>query len=155
VIDPSAFECDADRNFWSHSMKRVYSPTQAAMGAFLGGPLASIILLRYNYRALGNTAGENAVLRYGVVALIALLCVLPFLPDKFPNMLIPLATIIATRSLVEKHQFTKQAIQASDEFSFQSNWRVFWIGIASLIAFCLIGIAWMIALDRIGIAKIA
>ncbi len=140
-------------DLWDYSMKRVYSPTQAAMGAFLGGPLASIICLRHNYKVLGNSAGENSVIRYGVVSLIVLLFALPFLPEKFPNMLIPLATIIATRSIVEKHQFTKQAIQASDAFSFQSNWRVFWIGIASLVIFCVIGIAWMIVLDLTGMHK--
>src|SRR6478752_8025106 len=89
---------------------QVYSPTQAATGAFLGGPLAAIYFIKANYRALGNSAAEKNVTFYGLLATLALMALLPFLPEKFPSMAIPIATLMVTRKLVKQYQFSKHAI---------------------------------------------
>lgn len=131
--------------------QRVYSPTQAASGAFLGGPIASVFFLKQNFRALGNASGESKALIYGAALVLLLLGVLPFLPDKFPNMAIPLATVIATRTLVEKYQVTKQTVVDSELLEFHSNWRVFTVSLACMIAFFVLVFAVILGLDALGI----
>lgn len=133
----------------------VYSPTQAALGSFLGGPLASVIFIKHNYRVLGNSEAEKKTLLYGAVLLAALIGLLPFLPDRFPNMAIPIATIFATRAIIEKYQFTKRAIADSSSLTFQSNWRVVWLSLSCLVLFLLAAIAVMLGLDYLGIAAVA
>lgn len=100
---------------------RVYSPNQAALGAFLGGPLASIVYLWSNFRALGDARGQRDTLIYGAVVLVALLATVPFLPDRFPNLAIPMATVLSTRFIVERLQVSKAAVQQSQALAFQSN----------------------------------
>ena len=135
--------------------QRVYSPGQAAAGSFLGGPLVSIIFLRHNFKVLGNTEGENRTLLFGAIVMLAFIGALPFLPDKFPNMAIPLATIIATRSIVAKYQFTKQDIIESPAMALQSNWRVFWLGLVCAVITFVAIMALMLGLDYFGIIKVA
>ena len=133
----------------------VYSPTQAALGSFFGGPLASVIFIKSNYRVLGNSGAEKKTLIYGAILLLALIGLLPFLPDKFPDMAIPIATIFATRAIIEKYQFTKQAIVESSSLTFQSNWRVFWVSLLCLVVFLVVTVSVMLGLDFFGIVAIA
>lgn len=131
--------------------QRVYSPAQAATGAFLGGPLASVLCLHQNFRALANKGGERMTRVYGSAVLLLFLGILPFLPEKFPNMAIPLATVISTRMLVEKYQVTKQAVVESDLLQFHSNWRVFGLGMACLLVTFALLLAVIIGLDAMGV----
>jgi len=131
--------------------EHVYSPTQAALGAVIGGPLASVMFIKNNFRVLGNAEGERKTLMYGALVLMVLLGAAPFLPEKFPNMAIPLATVIATRFIVEKHQFTKQSIIESGYLTFHSNWRVAGIGLACFGIFFAVIVSLMWSLDRLGI----
>lgn len=131
--------------------KKVYSPTQAAAGAFIGGPLASVVFLKHNFRVLENPTGERNTLIYGALVLVAILAILPFLPERFPNLAIPLATIVVTRLLVEKYQATKESVLQSESLEFQSNWLVFGIGLACMIIFLVLVFALFFALDSLGI----
>lgn len=135
--------------------QRVYSPTQAALGSFLGGPLASVVFLRWNFQALGNKDAENKTIIFGSIFILALIGILPFLPDKFPNMVIPLATVLGTRMIVEKNQFTKQTISESDSLEFTSNWRVLWVSLLCLFSFFVVAMAVILGLSYLGIVKIA
>ena len=133
----------------------VYSPGQAALGSFLGGPLASVVFVRRNFQALGNSEAEKKTLLFGAILLLALLGLLPFLPDRFPNMAFPIATIVATRAIVEKYQFTKQAIAESTSLAFQSNWRVFFVALLCLVVFFAVAMAVVFGFDYFGIVEIA
>lgn len=135
--------------------ERVYSPKQAAVGAFIGGPLVSVLFIKRNFKALGNPAGESKTLLYGIAVMLALLGILPFLPTSFPRMLIPLATMLVTWIVIEKYQFKKQDITNSSVFVFQSNWRVLWVSLACMVlSFLVIG-AVLFGLDALGIVKLA
>ena len=129
----------------------VYSPTQAALGAFLGGPLASVLFIKKNFNSLGKPEAEKKTLLYGTALSLALIGLLPFLPEQFPNMAIPIATVVTTRAIVEKHQFRKQAISDSETLTFQSNWRVLWVALACLLVFFVAIVAVTIVLDSLGI----
>ena len=132
--------------------QRVYSPTQAASGAFLGGPIAAVLFLKQNFRALGNPNGESKVRIYGAAFVLLVFGIAPFLPEEFPNMAIPLATVITTRLVVEKYQVSKQAIVESELLEFHSNWRVLGVSLACLVASFAILFAVIVGLDAFGIA---
>ncbi len=130
--------------------RKVYSPTQAAIGTFIGGPLASLIFIKQNYKALKNHEAERKTLLIGGLSCLVVLAALPFLPEKFPNMVIPIITIAITRAWVEQKQFTKAAIEASEELDFHSNWNVAGISLTCLaISFAAVFIMLVLA-DALG-----
>jgi len=53
------------------------------------------------------------------------MALLPFVPDRFPNYVIPLLYSIAAGFVADKWQLRKQAILDSGKYQIQSNWRVF------------------------------
>jgi hypothetical protein len=133
---------------------RLYSPRQATMASFFGGPFAAIHVVRSNYKELGNDASFRAALLWGALFVVILLLVLPFLPEKFPNTALPVAYSLAVGQLVEKHQMTKDAIQASETYEFHSNWRVAGIAAVTLLIFLAVSFAWMFVLAQFGLITI-
>jgi len=122
----------------SISVQRVYSPNQVIVGSvlgILGAPLAAAVFIYHNFKALGNNDDAKRTIFYGVVLSLLYLAVIPFLPDWLPPIVISTGMAAAAGTLVQQHQFTKQAIKDSPSLTFQSNWRVFGIGLACLILF--------------------
>jgi hypothetical protein len=110
----------------------VYSPMQAAMGALIGGPVGLVHFLRRNFLALGNDAAARRTLVLGAALVVALVIVLPLLPDRFPSSPLTILYVIVARVVAEKHQLTKAAIAASPEYAFRSNWNVVSMGLLCL-----------------------
>lgn len=136
------------------SASKVYSPAQASLGAFLGGPIASIFFIKQNFVVLNDEESVKKTNRYGALIIVFLIAILPFLPENFPNMIIPIITIISTRLLVAKFQFTKEVISNNDDLDFHSNWRVFFVSLISLVIFMFIGVSLLLALDFLGIESL-
>lgn len=112
----------------------IYSPKQVSAGSFLGGPIAAVYFLRRNFQALGNPDAARRTLWWGIVFNIAVAAVIPFLPDRFPNYVLPLAYSWAAYGIAASKQLSKETIASSPEFSFESNWRVVGIAIVFLVA---------------------
>lgn len=134
---------------------KVYSPTQAAMGALLGGPIASVYFITKNFSVLGDDKLVKQSSFYGSLVIIIVLAILPFLPENFPNMVIPIITVVSTRALIEKLQFKKEDISNNEHLDFQSNWRVFFAGLISMAIAYVIAVIILLVLDALGIASIA
>jgi hypothetical protein len=132
----------------------VYSPTQVAIGSFIGGPLATVFFLGKNFACLHNRTGLQKTCIYGTAFIALLFIILPLLPDSFPNYAIPAAYIIAARKIVEKYQLSKTAIAQSSDYSFQSNAKVFLISLGFLIAFLVLMVGWIMGLAQMGIIKL-
>lgn len=115
------------------SQTKVFSPIQAAAGSFLGGPLASTIFISQNFSALNESEKKSTTLIAGAIIIFALIVISLNLPDNFPGFIFTIATIVATRLMVEKKQFTKEKIEESEQLTFHSNWLVFGIGVLSLL----------------------
>lgn len=111
----------------------VYSPGQVAAGAFVGGPVGLIYFLRENFLTLGDAEQAKKCLIWGAVLLVALLLILPVLPDKFPSMSFTVAYMIAGQQIANTRQLTKSAIEESPHYAVQSNWRVFGAGLLCLL----------------------
>ena len=133
---------------------KLYTPTQIRLGSFLGGPIAAVYFLRENFRVLGRLPEVRTTLIWGTAVVIGLVALLPFLPDHFPNYIVPLAYSYAAGAVASKWQLNKEAILDSGNYRLQSNWRVFWLSLLLLLAFTLVIVAELICLNSIGIIHI-
>jgi len=133
---------------------KLYSPNQVGCAAFFGGPFAAVFVLWRNFCALGKGVAARQTLIWGALFSLALLLVVPFLPDKFPNLAMPIAYTLAARLSADKYQLSKLAIQESEHYAFQSNWNVSGIIFAMFIAFMIIVFSWVFALVSYGIIKV-
>jgi len=129
----------------------VYSPTQAALGSFLGGPFASLYFLKTNFEVLRSEKSKKNTIALGSIIIFTLLLVLPFLPDNFPNIVIPLLTVTITKALVEKFQFTKEDIDISEGLKYQSNWGVVWTSIICLVLLLIAVTVFILIIEGLGI----
>lgn len=111
----------------------IYSPNQVAAGAFVGGPVGLIYFLRENFLTLGNVRQARQSLLWGVVLIVALLVILPWLPDRFPSFPITIGYMIIGQQVANKYQLTRSAIAESPRYIFDSNWRVFGCSLLCLI----------------------
>ena len=96
--------------------------------------MAAVYFLRRNFQTLGNPDAARKTLWWGILFNIAITAVIPFLPDRFPNYVLPLAYSWAAHGIAASKQLSKEAIASSHEFSFASNWRVVGIALIFLIA---------------------
>jgi hypothetical protein len=133
----------------SHPIK-VYSPTQVACGT-IGGPVGLIYFLWRNFIALGNEAAARKTLWYGVIGIVVLLALLFALPAKFPSSPFTIAYILIARGVANKYQLTKDAIAASPNYEFHSNWRVFGLGLLCLLGSVIVLIGPVMVLSAMGL----
>jgi len=130
---------------------KIYSPKQIYISAFLGGPFAMVFVLKKNFDALGSKTGSKKTIIWGVIFNLLLFSLLPFLPEKFPNLILPIAYSVAAMQIAEKYQMSKKAISDSQQYGFQSNWNVFGMSIGFLIATFVIFMLGLIGLQSLGL----
>ena len=82
------------------------------------------------------------------------MAILPFLPDKFPNMVIPLVYSGLARIIADKKQLSKEAILASANYVRCSAWNVTIVCLVSLVSFVAIAFSLFLALDHFGILNL-
>lgn len=80
---------------------------------------------------------------------IALLAAMPFMPQHFPNYVIPLAYSWGARGIAESKQLSKESIAESPQFRFHSNWKVLGLGVVFLLGTALLWIAYLLAIDSL------
>ncbi|MEZ9369478.1 hypothetical protein AB4140_11720 [Shewanella sp. 10N.286.51.B2] len=133
----------------------VYSPTQAALGSLLGGPFASLYFLKTNFEVLKSEKSKKNTIALGSIIIFSLLLILPFLPDNFPNTVIPILTVTITKALVEKLQFTKEDIEISEGLKYQSNWGVLWTSIIGLVWLLIAVTLFILIFEGLGVSVTA
>lgn len=124
-----------------HNATCVFSPAQGSLGTFVGGPLAGTYFIRTNFLALGDSKRARLTTIWGVVICAGILLALPFLPEKMPGYIIPMAYAITARIIIERAQFTKAQIAASSTLAFHSGWRALGVAVVGLVIFALLAIA--------------
>jgi hypothetical protein len=92
---------------------------------------------------------------WGVLFNIVLIAVMPFLPERFPNYVLPLAYSWAARGIAASKQITKETIASSPEFSFQSNWRVVGLSVVFLLGTLALWLAILFVLAYLHIGNLA
>jgi hypothetical protein len=133
---------------------KLYTPAQVRVGSFIGGPIAAAYLLWENFRVLDREPEARAALAWGAAFVVFLMALLPFLPTRFPNSLIPLLYSIAAGSVADKWQLKKQAIADSGRYQIQSNWRVFRMALLFMIAFILLMSLEIFCLAALGLKRL-
>jgi len=117
----------------SKVVRKVYSPTQIVCST-LGGPIGLIYFLASNFSTLNNEELKNKTIKYGIALILALIIILPLLPDDVSSLPFTIFYIVVGRYVSEKYQMKKVDIESAEGFDFHSNWRV--LGLSLL---CLIG----------------
>lgn len=148
---PSSVVRDSESSAAISPNAKLYTPAQIRAGSFLGGPIAAVYLLRENFRALDRGPEARTSLVWGVAFVAALMGLLPFLPTRFPNYVIPLLYSIAAGFVADKWQLRKQAIVDSGRYEIQSNWRVCGMALLLMIAFIVILALEIICLVALGV----
>lgn len=132
-------------------VKKLLSPNQIALGSFWGGPIAAVYYLRQNYLAMGKGEYAQKTLTYGMLLIVSLLGLLPFLPEQFPNMLLPLMYSVCAKQVAITTQLEKKNIEESEEYTFESNWNIFGVGILTLLLFCALALMVIFMLESLGL----
>jgi len=132
----------------------VYSPYQVFAGAFFGGPIAAVYLVWENFKALGKEALARQTILWGSVLVLAIVAILPFLPEKLPSYVLPAIFGGVAMFIASQFQLKKQAIRESNDYGFASFWRVAAIVVLSLIAMFVLIIAFLVILWALGLMKL-
>jgi hypothetical protein len=116
----------------------VYSPHQIYVASFVGGPLGGAWFLSRNYRALSNATAATRSLLVGCVAVILILPLTFVLPEKFPNLVIPIAYSFAFYYFAN----TQFAVDSAQGIRFGKGWRhwtnligisIFWLAVTTAL----------------------
>jgi hypothetical protein len=133
---------------------RVYSPVQVGICSFVGGPIAAVFVLWKNFQSLGKNSLAKQTLAWGVLLTLLLFSTIPFLPEKFPNTIIPLAYTAFALSINRQHQMSKKAISASELHQVHSGWNVLGISVGFLVATLAVLALWILLLDYLDIVSL-
>ncbi|WP_221932910.1 hypothetical protein [Thalassotalea sp. PS06] len=146
---------DSDVNVQSNSdVNKIYSPTQVAVGTFLGGPVGLMYFLMSNFGTLQKHDSKQKTLYAGIGLIVLLLLTMPFLPDDFPSLPFTVAYVIIARYVADNQQMKKQEIVESDNYVFQSNWKVLGMGLLSIVGSMLAILGPLLVLEFTGVISL-
>jgi hypothetical protein len=133
------------------SEKEVFSPQQVYVGAFLGGPIAGVYLIKKNFESMLNQKAATLTLMCGSLAVIALTMLIFVLPENIPNMLIPLLYSGLAAGIAWHYQVSKEEAEVNPEYTFISNWSVAKIAVISFVLYAVLLVAFLFAFGALGI----
>jgi len=107
---------------------KIYSPNQVAFGA-LGGPVGLIYFLWANFSILKKETLTKATIILGLVFIITLIFAAPYVPKEVPALAFSAMYVITAYILSRKFHLNKSEITSSEEYTFHSSFRVFFITI--------------------------
>jgi hypothetical protein len=132
----------------------MYSPVQVGLCSFVGGPIAAVFVLWKNFQSLGKNSLAKQTLAWGSLLTLLLFSTIPFLPEKFPNIVIPVAYTAFALSINRQHQMSKKDISASETHQVYSGWNVLGISVGFLVATLAVLVLWILLLDYLDIASL-
>ena len=118
-----------------HNTLKLYSNKAISIATFFGGPLAAGVLMRQNFKNLGNDLYANHSLAIGILSTIVLFGSLVIIPEhineKIPNALFPAIYTAIIYFVVESliGEKLKNHKEAGGEF--YSGWKAAGIGFVS------------------------
>jgi hypothetical protein len=128
----------------THSYE-LYSPQQVALAAFLGAPIAACWFIARNYRNLGNNQAGNVWLVSGLIGTVAILAICFYLPDGFPNQLIPISYTFGLLYAAKAVQGEAVTQHTAAGGRLGSWWTVAGVGLLCLIAILVIAFGIVLA----------
>lgn len=104
-----------------------------AWGAFLGSPVAGGILIVFNYYRMVETLSGHLALFSGFILPASLMVVTCFLPDDFPNSLVPISYTFGmyqATKLLQGDDYSEYLVRGGDK---GSAWGATGIGLICLL----------------------
>jgi hypothetical protein len=133
---------------------RLFSPVQVSICSFVGGPMAAVFTLWKNFDRMGQARRARDTLMYGGVAIFLFLCVVPYLPDWFPPIIIPVVYTAVAGLVATCSQRGQEALKEFGAYQSEGGWRVAGLSIAFLLAFIAFYMMWIMALGAVGLLTI-
>jgi hypothetical protein len=133
------------------SKRAIYTPFQVRVASFIGGPIAPVYTLYANFKQLNDERRARLTLLLGIAFNALLLAVLPFLPERFPRQIVPLAYAIAAGEFAKSMQLTKDQVEMSTQYRRHTGWRVAGVSVVSFIAFVIVALPLLVALHAVGV----
>ena len=124
------------------TQKRVYSEKAINVATFLGGPLATGIMMSENFKSMELFETARKALFIGIISMFAIIALLLLLPspivDKIPQQLIPFIYTGIAWLLFKKHQKEKIEELLEENAIKHSAWRIAGVGFGSMIVFLMV-----------------
>lgn len=123
------------------SGRQAFSIGQIALASLLGPPIAGCLLVAHNYRALGKGRSAWQPLAIGVAATVLLAILAFFLPEKFPNLVLPAGSCLGTYFYAKRQEdAVNNYLKAGGK---SGSW---WVMIAVSLSCAVITIVLMVAI---------
>jgi len=116
----------------------LYTVGQMMLATFLGSVFAGAWLAASNFAAIGQPVKARQTRGWGVAGTAVTVLLALFLPDKFPNFVIPVATIFLVRALALRHFETVLREHFEHGGAQRSWWRAVGIGFLCLLVLMLV-----------------
>jgi hypothetical protein len=116
----------------------LFSPRQGMMATLFGTVMAGALLLQANYRAMGRSGAANKTLVLGFLSTAALIAIGMALPKEVPGLPINIAVAFGFLRVFESLQGDAFSIHSDAGGARQSNWWVFGVIAATVVALCLV-----------------
>ena len=127
----------------------LFSPRQMLAAAFLGSVIAGVVLVQANYRAMGRAAAATKALAFGLLTSAGLFGVLFMLPDRIPASPINIAIALTFYKLADTMQGPAFFKHRAAGGPVRSNWLVFGIIVASVVAVMILAGVFLVATGRL------
>lgn len=101
---------------------KLFSIGQITLATFIGSPIAGCLLVAQNYRNLGNVSAAWQTFILGVVSTILLFPIGFWLPENFPNPVLPMVYTVGMRQLVKYLQ--GDAIAVHEAQGKKGSWAI-------------------------------
>ena len=92
-----------------------------------------LFFLWNNFKTLGKSNEAKFTVIYGIVFIMALITLLQFVPQQIPGIVIQVVYSLCALQIVNSMQMSKEDIEQTANYSFQSNWRVLAYGVCLYI----------------------
>jgi hypothetical protein len=139
----------------SEQPRKIFTPLQIRLGAFVGGPFAAVYFLYKNFIELENIDYSKKTIFLGLGFSFMILLLSPFLSERFPRYILPISYSFLAGYFAQTFQMSKQSISTSTKFDFQSNWKVAGISIVSCVIFISVLVAYVLSLAAFGVVTLA
>lgn len=118
-------------------LRRVFNLKAVTVATFIGGPLATTILLTKNYKALGEEENARKTLYVGMAITLLIFILLFAVPEqtlnKIPSIIFPGVYTLVGSLLYNKLQYKKIKLYLEKTSSKASVWQTFGYGMLAMI----------------------
>ena len=129
------------------SSRKLFSIEQIALASFFGAPMSGCLLMAQNYRALGKAESAWRPIVLGVAGTIVVMLLALFLPDGFPNYVLPAASCFGIFFYTKQHQGDALIHHFKDGGQKGSWWVVIGVSIACTVVLLILLFAIVITFD--------